>query len=183
MKKILLSIICVMAAIFAQAEGHMMFKGIEIDGDLESFKSQLEKQGFSGVVQDRGGVMTGSFTGEDVMLVFYATPITKLVYSVLVMYESQSQWSILENKYNSLVGSLKKKYGEPKESIWDVDENSDPRHELIMDRATIVTHFGCENGGISIGIDNIPEYGVAVYIIYWDKENDALKEAEEESDL
>ena len=183
MKRILLTIICVVAVLLAYAEGHMTFKGIEIDGDMESFKSKLEKQGFSGVVKDGAGLMTGSFTGEDVMLAFYATPITKLVHTVVVVYESQSQWSISENKYNSLVGSLKKKYGEPKESIWDVDEYSDPGHELRMDRATIVTRFECENGGISTGIRNLPGYGVVVFITYWDKENDALNKAEVESDL
>lgn len=183
MKRFLFTIICVIAVLFAYAEGHMTFKGIEIDGDLESFKSKLEKQGFSGVVQDGAGLMTGSFTGEDVMLAFYTTPITKLVHKVVVVYESQSQWSILENKYNSLVKSLKKKYGEPKESLWDVKEYGDPGHELRMDRATIVTRFECENGGISTGIMCLPRFDLVVYIKYWDKKNDALNKAEEESDL
>lgn len=183
MKRILLTVVCVIITFFAQADGHMMFKGVEIDGDVESFKTKLAKQGFSGLVQDGAGIMTGSFTGEEVMLAFYATPLTKLVYSVVVIYQPQSQWSLLENKYSGLVESLKKKYGEPKESIWDVDKYSEPKHELMMDRATIITRFECENGGVSTGIRNLPEFGLVVFITYWDKENDALNNAEVESDL
>lgn len=183
MKRILLTIICVVAVIFAHAEGHMRFKGIEIDGDLNSFKSKLEEQGFYGITQDGVGLMTGRFTGDMVLLSFSSTPVTDLVYQVMVIYPSLLQWSHLEKKYNGLVESLKNKYGEPDESIWDVNEDSNPQRELIMDRATIVTRFKFENGGITTGIMNIPLFGVGVYISYWDKENRSLYDAEVVDDL
>jgi hypothetical protein len=183
MKKLLVIWSLALATLCSFAEGHMTFKGIEIDGDLESFKSKLEKQGFAGVVEDGAGAMTGMFTGEGVMVGFYPTLISKKVYKVVVIYPPQPQWSLTESKYRGLVENLKNKYGAPKESIWKVDAFGDPEYELIRDRAVFVTRFEVANGGVTIGIQNLPEFGVSVYIVYWDRKNDALNNAEVESDL
>ena len=183
MKKLLLTIICVVAAMFAHAEGHMTFMGIEIDGTLDSFKSKLEKRGFTGVIINGAGGMTGKFTGEDVLVAFYATPKTNIVFNASVAYDPLSQWSMLETKYNSLVKVLTEKYGAPTEVIWDVSEYGDPEHELRMGRAKIGTRFECENGEVFVSIVNVPQYGITIVLSYTDKENGALYNSEIKSDL
>lgn len=188
MKRILLTIICFVAVIFAYAEGHMTFKGIEIDGDIESFVAKLEAQGFDLTYQaDNAALMSGKFTAEEVSLFIYSTPISKLVYTVLVKYQPTSQWYVLERKYNSLVESLKKKYGEPSASVWEVNNSGDPEHELKMGRATIMTGFETEKGYIIVNMVNgTDEYGftaLTLHLMYRDKENNALSEQEAESDL
>ena len=146
MKRILLTIIFAVAVIFAYAEGHMTFKGIEIDGKLESFVEKLQTQGFElAYINDYVAVMKGRFTAEDVTVFIYTTPISKLTHTVIVKYEPQNQWSTLENKYNNLVESLKKKYGEPSDSVWEVNNSGDPEHELKMGRARIMTFFDTDN--------------------------------------
>ena len=93
MERILLTIICLVAIIFAYAEGHMTFKGIEIDGDLPSFVAKLEAQGF--IKQSAGedyATMTGSFTAEDVKLYIHATPISKT--ALLSEYVDDWLWCI-----------------------------------------------------------------------------------------
>ena len=188
MKKLLLTIIFAVAVIFAYAEGHMTFKGIEIDGKLDSFVEKLQTQGFElAYINDYDAVMKGRFTAEDVTVCIFSTPISKLTYAVLVKYEPQNQWSTLENKYNNLVESLRKKYGEPSLEVWDVDEYSDPELAFMLDRARIMTFFETDNGRIGVSIANYKdEYGLpnlSVTITYLDKANSDLNDSETESDL
>lgn len=183
MKKILLSIICVMAAVFAQAEGHMMFKGIEIDGDLESFVKQLEGQGFTQLSAGEDYCkMTGTFTAENVQILVNATHQSNIVYSVMVVYSPISPWPSQEQHYRKLVESLKNKYGKPSLEIWDVDEHL-PEHYIREEKSTVRTHFECGNGLITIGIMQSFYYGVSTCIIYKDDANYAICKKEVESDL
>lgn len=188
MKKLLLTIICVVAAVFAHAEGHMTFKGIEIDGKLDSFVEKLQTQGFElTYINDYAAVMKGRFTAENVTLCIFSTPISKLTYTVLVKYEPQDQWSTLENKYNNLVESLRKKYGEPSLEVWDVGHTGDPEHEIKMGRARIMTFFETDNGLVTVSIaDYKDQYGLhnlSVAIAYQDNANSDLNDSEAESDL
>lgn len=183
MKRFLLTIICVVAVIFAYAEGHMTFKGIEIDGDLPSFVAKLEAQGF--IKQSIGedyATMTGSFTAEDVKLYIHATPISKTVYGVSVIYKPQDSWPHQESHYRNLAKSLKTKYGEPVEDVWDVSELV-PISSLKDGYSTAQMGFGCDNGGVGISIEKTLHYDVSTRIFYWDKENNAKNQTEVESDL
>jgi hypothetical protein len=188
MKRILLTIIFAVAVIFAYAEGHMTFKGIEIDGKLDSFVEKLQTQGFElTYINDYSAVMKGRFTAEDVTVFIFSTPISKLTHTVLVRYEPQNQWSTLENKYNNLVESLRKKYGEPSLEVWDVGHTGDPEHEIRMGRARIMTFFDTDNGRVTVSIadykDQYGQHNLSVAIAYQDNANSALNESEAESDL
>lgn len=183
MKRFLLTIICVVAVIFVYAEGHMTFKGIEIDGDLPSFVAKLEAQGF--IKQSIGedyATMTGSFTAEDVKLYIHATPISKTVYGVSVIYKPQDSWPHQESHYRNLAKSLKTKYGEPVEDVWEVNELV-PKSSLEDGYSTAKMGFRCDNGGVGISIEKTLHYDVSTRIFYWDKENNAKNQTEVESDL
>jgi hypothetical protein len=105
------------------------------------------------------------------------------VYAVLVKYKPKSQWYVLEQKYNNLVESLKKKYGEPSASVWEVNNSGNPEYELKMGRATIMTVFETEKGRIAVQMAKDTNADLIVYLMYLDKENYALSEQEAESDL
>lgn len=180
MKKILLSIICIMAAIFAQAEGHMTFKGIEIDGDLKSVISNLSKQGFKYVDSTNiGAMMNGWFTGREVKLFVLTTPISKTVKTIAISYESMYTWSTLKARYEELSSMLKNKYGEPIEDIDDVSDDYSPLHELTMDRGSIYRKYSSEFGNVVIEIKGDGK----IQLYYFDKANMLLNSEEEQSDL
>ena len=183
MKRFLLTIICVVAVILVYAEGKMTFKGIDIDGDLPSFVDKLEMQGF--VMQDMRddcAIMSGTFTAEDVKLYIHATPISKTVYGVSVIYKPQDSWPHQESHYKNLAKSLKTKYGEPVEDVWDVGAIG-PQSSLKDGYSTAKMGFRCDNGGVGISIEKTLHYDVSTRIFYWDKENDTKNKAEVESDL
>lgn len=183
MKRILLTIICVVAVLFAYAEGHMTFKGIEIDGDLESFIAKLEQQGFAKKsIGEDFAIMAGNFTAEDVQLVIHTTPVSKIVYSVSVIYKPTDSWPSQEAHYRNLASTLKKKYGEPIDEIWDVNELT-PRSSLGDGYSTARIQYRHADGGISISIVKTLHNNVSTRISYWDKDNNAKYREEVESDL
>jgi hypothetical protein len=184
MKKMLLVFLSLLCQILVvQAEGNLKSKGVEIDGDLSSFAKKLEGQGFTiSSVEDDYYKMTGTFTAQDVKLVVRATPYSKIVYSVLVVYKPIHPWPSQEQHYKKIVENLKNKYGTPSEEIWDVN-TSMPEHYISEKKSTAQTRFNCENGEITIGIYNTLYVGVSTYILYQDKENYAIYEEEVASDL
>ena len=184
MKRILFILALVMSTVTMMAEDeHLKFKGVEIDGNLSSFAKKLEGQGFTiSSVEDDYYKMTGTFTAQDVKLVVRATPYSKIVYSVLVVYEPIHPWPSQEQHYRKIVENLKNKYGTPSEEIWDVN-TSLPEHYISEKKSTAQTRFNCENGEITIGIYNTLYVGVSTYILYQDKENYAIYEEEVASDL
>ena len=183
MKRILLTIIFVVAVIFAYAEGHMTFKGVDINGNIESFVAKLEEQGFvkQSIKKDHA-IMTGFFTAEDVILYIHATPISNTVYGVSVVYKPADSWPNQETHYRNLRMSLARKYGDPIAEIWDVDDFL-PEQKLKEGYSTAKTEYGDANGGVTISIESTVHVGVSTRIFYWDKENQTKNQEEIESDL
>lgn len=183
MKKILLCTICFMVAILAHAEGHMTFKGVEIDGDLPSFIAKLEAQGFvKNSMGEDYAIMTGTFTAEEVQLYIHTTPKSNTVYAVSVVYKPIDEWPYLEAHYRKFANSLKTKYGEPIEEVWDVSSVGS-KIGLAGGYSTARISYGSDNGGVVISIEKTLHDDVSTRIYYWDKKNKAKYQEEVDSDL
>ena len=187
MRKILL-LILMTVALFVNAQGHMTFKGIEIDGTVPEMVKKLEGKGYTKLPQmGEVTMLTGTFTGQDVMLGLYTTPVTKTVYGIMVIYmDNADSWALLSGKYEGLKERLTSKYGEPDEVIekfdWPYSQSSSPLYALRNEHATYKTRFKTDNGGVTLSI--IPNQSVlTVGLFYWDKENFAKNSAEVEDEL
>ena len=187
MKKIFLAII-LFAATLVNAQGHMTFKGIEINGSLQDVAKQLESKGFTKVsIEKDVASFVGTFTGQNVLIGAYATPISKTVSRIAVIYpEGGDSWTILSNQYEGLKERLTSKYGEPDEVTEKFDypysTSSYPLLAFEMEKALYRTRFKTENGGVTLSIIHY-QTATAVCLLYWDKENEAKMDAELEDEL
>lgn len=188
MKRTFAFIAFAMSALFVMAEGHMTFKGVEINGSVSSVVKQLEEKEFTKISEEKGmAMMYGKFTGQDVGLGIYATPVSKTVSRIGVIYPNESDtWTLVSSQYEGLKERLTKKYGEPTEVIekfqYPYSENSHPLIAFKLEKAEYKTRFEAENGGVTLSI--LYNQGqTVVVLLYWDKENEAKMESELEDEL
>lgn len=117
MKKTILFLVLVLTTYTCFAEGHITFKGIEIDGSLLEFTQKLEEKGFTKVytADDQSGcVLKGSFAGfDDCDVAVISTKNENIVWKVVVYLPDQTSWYALKSRYNDYKSSLIDKYGSP----------------------------------------------------------------------
>lgn len=209
MKKILAIIVSLICILPICAEGHMTFRGVEIDGTIESVINQLTAQGFENIevnktemlesifgeeaekaeailesllgpeVNENKGEMVGIFTGKKVTLNIIGTATSNTAMSIEVVYEPISQWSKLKSEYDQLSLLLADKYGAPKKDVCDVCDEYNPVHEISMDRGSVYKTYQTEEGKITISISGRSR----IMISYTDAINLALHNRERAGDL
>ena len=121
MKKFLSLIfaLCLVMGITAQTVSpHMTFKGIPIDGTLESFSQKLVEKGYTKVGSNsQMAAFSGTFAGfEGCTIAVNSVPTKYLVAMVIVMFPEQTQWLVLERQYVYLKDMLTEKYGKAAKS-------------------------------------------------------------------
>jgi hypothetical protein len=154
-----------MAVVTTNAQGHLKFNGVEIDGNLTSFVQKMSEKGFVKEYSSPDGStigMKGVFLDEDVVLMISADSQNKIVNGVLVGFiaNEDTPWRTLEHDYNNLVDLYTEKYGEPIkqeeyfDSPFDVDYLRRGSEKLALDRnkCHYTTYFQLENGNILISI-------------------------------
>jgi hypothetical protein len=90
-----------MLSINAYSQGHLEFKGVPIEGDINSFVKKLESKGFevNGYV-DTNVLMNGLFTGLPVDLIVFGSKNTKTVWKVSVSIgNDELEWKDLKALY------------------------------------------------------------------------------------
>lgn len=100
------------------------FRGIPINGDLDSFCKELILLGYKRdysftPTNNVGASFTGLYAGQDCTLYIYLTPSSKTVYKVRVIVSETRSWSILKNSYYKFKNLFNNKYGEP----WKEEES------------------------------------------------------------
>lgn len=111
---------------FAQDE-HMTFKGIPMQGPLNTFVQKLKDKGFILVESKKeGAILNGKFASYNDCLVFVYTENGNVSH-VGVMFPEQKTWSEITTMYYSLKEMLTEKYGTPKtlERFSDGEPGSD----------------------------------------------------------
>lgn len=168
-------------SIFAQSE-HLKFKGVPIDGTLNSFTSQLIKKGFT-VLQkgDNMTLMNGPFAGHnDCMAYIFRDEKIDVVNGVVLYFPTLDSWSALEGQYNSIKDLLIEKYGNPVDITEEFQSRVQPRddnsklHELRFDRCTYKTTFEIEEGRIILSLTKLDYNKCCVQLVYADAINGTM---------
>lgn len=186
MKKILSIVAAVMVSVNIAAEGHLTFKGVEIDGSKAQFSRELVKQDYTILSETGDGiVLIGPFAGlEDCIVAASITPKEKLVCSVGVFLPEQYKWILLKSMYNDFKDALTEKYGEPYAEINRFDypfEEGDGYEMLALysNSCIYAARYITELGTIDIIIKKAGRDKGQIIISYIDKINSQLKEDSE----
>lgn len=118
MKRILIALLFVFSCIGAMAQNaneHLKFMGIPINGILESFTQKLVAKKIKSIQAAEGvGLFNGTFAGKNDCNIFVATvPNRNIVSKVVVCLPPRETWAWLESDYNQFKQMLTSKYGEP----------------------------------------------------------------------
>lgn len=165
----------------AQTKSHLEFKGIPITGNITSIVSKLKTQGYELTEsRDDCAELKGQFANEKCTVVVHATPKSKTVYQVTVMFAENYTWSSLKSKYNRLKEQLSKKYNvkpDPIEIFLDPYYEGDgyELQALKKGKCFYTTKFKLTNGDIQLAMF----FDGRVVLIYSDAIGDDLREQEE----
>ena len=118
MKRILIALLFIFSCIGAMAQNaneHLKFMGIPINGTLESFTQKLVAKKIKSIQAAEGvGLFNGAFAGKNDCNIFVATvPNRNIVSKVVVCLPPRETWAWLESDYNEFKQMLTSKYGEP----------------------------------------------------------------------
>lgn len=99
----------------ANAQEHLTFEGIPIDGTLDQFTKQLENKGYEILkMEDNAALLKGSFEGNDNCQVIAGIGENKdKVGLVVVLSSGYKKWSKVYKSYSSLKMSISKGMGNP----------------------------------------------------------------------
>lgn len=112
MKKLLLILFVLFSiGVNAQTESHLEFKGIPITGSLDNMVGKLKSQGYELIkIVENAAVLEGKFANENCELYVWCTPKTKIVYQILVKFDSKDSWWSLKSDYQKLKEQIRTKY-------------------------------------------------------------------------
>ncbi|MBO5917035.1 MAG: hypothetical protein J6Q25_09000 [Bacteroidales bacterium] len=184
MKKYLGILLFLFVSIGVFAQEHLTFKGIPIDGSLNSFVNKLESQGFRkiGDATDNMIQMKGPFGGEECFVVIYGTKTTHTAHTVIVIVEESNTWSTLKSTYYEYKASLAQKY----EKTNSIERFKDPYYEgdgyeisaLRLDKCFYASYFKSDKGNVYVAISYLEGEGVVI-LSYEDLLNSKKDEGEE----
>lgn len=165
-------------------ENHLTFKGIPIDGSVESFAAKLKQDGYTEeYISDNGTiVLKGQFANEDCGIFLLPTPQTKTIWKVAVIFDKKyTSWSSIKTDFNEFKDLFVKKYGK---LTHDYHFFSSPYYEgdgyemsaLELDKCRYWASFTMPEGYISIKLISPGQIALG----YEDKVNSALETKESE---
>lgn len=124
MKKNLISLIVLFAAVNVMAQEHLSFKGIPIEGSMVEFCQKLKTKGFISIGQENNiTLFSGDFTGREATIGVTATDDGKNVFAVVVLFDPSGEWNTLVNTYDYYKDLYTRKYGKP-----TVSKEKNPAH-------------------------------------------------------
>lgn len=197
MKQIIITVLCAFATLCGYAQeksGHLLFKGVPIDGTVNSFVQKMKQKGFTTVTG--GGetaTMKGTFAGyKNCNLLILRTTEKDLVFRVGVIFEHDKSWELLSSKYFSLKQMLAKKYGKPSYCVEEFDNPYQPEDDNMkmfyteQDKCKYVTEYETDEGTITLRIVHTKaeyEHICWVMLVYNDKKNNVAEMESASDDL
>jgi len=185
MKHILLSLLfCV--TFYVNAQDHLTFKGIPIEGSVTTFCQKLKSKGFTQMGKDKNiTLFTGDFTGRQATIGVGASDDGKNVFSVVVLFDPSGEWNNLVSTYDYYKDLYTRKYGDPAISKENNPSRSDSNTALMAEvhQGTVVygSAWNVTGGDIQLSIEKSSGiYEGMVMIRYRDSQN---VEAKIQSDL
>lgn len=177
MKKIILTLTLVLAAINLLAQEHLSFKGIPIEGSMTDFCQKLKAKGFTSIGSENNiTLFSGDFTGRDATVGVTATDDGENVFAVVVIFDSSDEWNTLVNTYDYYKDLYTRKYGKPTISKEKNPALSDSNTALMAEvhQGTVVYGSAWEvtGGDIQLSIEKSSGvYEGMVMIRYRDSQN------------
>lgn len=103
---------------FAQTTEHMKFKGVPMEGTLQTFTNKLKAKGFTPFgVQDGVSLLKGDFAGYKDCTVVAVADKSGMICKVTVVFPTMDKWGDLEQCYSRYKSMLSEKYGDPKDCV------------------------------------------------------------------
>lgn len=178
MKHILLTaFFCFTFSICAAQTNHMKFKGIPMEGTLNSFVQKLKDKGFTYIgAQDGMAILKGEFAATKGCTIGVARFEDRdQVNLVAVIFPEEDSWTDITQSYFGLKEMLTEKYGEPEsvETFSDHEPSSDllKFYALLRDECHYISDFNVENGKIQLTMAKQDYDSAAVILRYIDKAN------------
>ena len=190
MKKIMLLFV-LMLSISIQAQEHLKFMGIPIDGSVEKFAKKLEAKGLKKVSKPNERVMlAGTFAGNEDCYIMLSSGNgqNKTIEGVGVILPASDSWSIVMTKYQTLKTQLSTKYGKPttvEEEFYKYEPSTDflRFYEVQNGNAIFKTSFYSEEGYIALNISSVEIGKGYVQLIYVDNANSLMRNKDALDDL
>lgn len=179
MKKILIILLITVSTISLKAQEHLTFKGVPIDGTLDTYVDNMQKAGFSFIGKQEGiALLTGDFAGHRNCTVAVITlESMDIVNKITVLFDTYQDWANMHDNYSILKDLLSTKYGKHQNCVEKFEGYIQPRddnsrmHELSMDRCKYITTWETDKGFIELQITKGQYSGGMVSLSYWDKIN------------
>lgn len=177
MKKILIALTALFAAINIMAQEHLTFKGIPLEGSMTEFCQKLKAKGFTSIGHKNNMTFfTGDFTGREATVGVTATDDGKNVFAVLVFFDPSGKWNTLVNTYNYYKDLYIRKYGEPANSKEEnpayTNSNTALMHEVYQGTVEYYSEWKVKGGDIQLSIEKSSGlYEGMVMIRYRDSQN------------
>lgn len=182
MKKLALLFAVMLMSTTFFAQEHLDFRGVPINGHVDSFIAKMEGLGYT-LEENSDGVamMEGKFINKDVDLFIVYTPQTNTVWKVGVFFDKATSWSSIKSDYREYKELYKKKYGEGK----SYEFFSKPYYEgdgyelqaVRKEKCRYTTFFECATGNITVEISSSER----ILISYEDGINVKLNRSEKTS--
>lgn len=176
MKRTLLVALLALFSLSLNAQDHLKFKGIPIDGSLNSFVSKLKAQGFSyKAEQDGMALLEGTFAGyTQCELVVVST--NDVVWKVVVMLPANDKWNDVKRNYDIFKKSFTEKYGVTPESEEHIDSyggegSGFESHAFDEDKAVWRSDFAVPGGTARVMIRYASYSRLQLWIEYYDDLN------------
>ncbi len=177
MKHILITLALSLMMFSVNAQEHLSFKGIPIEGSMTAFCQKLKAKGFTSIGRDNNiTIFTGEFTGRKATVGVTATDDGKNVFAVVVFFDSSGEWNTLVNTYDYYKDLYTRKYGAPTFSKENNPAHSDSNTALMAEvyQGTVVygSTWEVTGGEIQLIIGKSTEiYEGMVMIRYRDSQN------------
>lgn len=171
------------------SDSHLKFKGIEINGPVNDFVLEMQKQGF--YYYTRSGkftIMKGNFAGYNDCFLYISTNTEGNVEFVAVNFKSCDDWQTLSVNYLNIKTMLRKKYGEPARYEEVFETTPQPFGDFEKMRAVkkgqckYSTTFITPEGYITVIISNLNS-GSYVSLLYSDDKNSNVDKKKAMEDL
>lgn len=180
MKHFLITLCVLLVSITTNAEEHLSFKGIPIEGSIMSFCQQLKTKGFVQLGQENNTYFfKGDFTGRPATVYVVATDNGQNVFTVAVFFEKSDSWNMLVSTYDHYKDLYIEKYGQPIQCVEynpsRRDINSSLMYELMQGRVTYYSLFEVPGGAIQLSIEQASFGDGQVMIKYQDSQNISAK--------
>ncbi|MBR1871596.1 MAG: hypothetical protein IJ795_00110 [Bacteroidales bacterium] len=174
MKKTILALVAAILCCGMQAQEHLDYNGVPIDGSMASCMKALRKQGFKPKSKDGDNhYMRGKFYGDEVEMFIATTAVSQTAYLFVVSYPAASMWSTAKSRYEYAKMRLSVLYNEPTNVVEKFEfpyTEDDGLRAVEYGKCLYISTWSMSKGEVSLTISK----DARVQVFYTDKANMAL---------